>query len=198
MRRDVDGPDETGMSASSQKYRTFSDLFLRKAVGSRTRRSGVTEGAPMSAIPVPHLNFHGVARSALEFYAAAFGGEAVVRTYADFGMPADAPGAHGVVYGQVVTGSGVALMAYDVPGMPDAQALPGSAHRADGTTVTDQSFFLALNAASLDEAQALWDALADGATVVEPLAASAWSAGFGMLTDRFGVTWAISVVAPQA
>ncbi len=29
--------------------------------------------------------------------------------------------------------------------------------------------------------------------IVEPLAASAWSAGFGMLTDRFGVTWSISV-----
>ena len=30
---------------------------------------------------------------------------------------------------------------------------------------------------------------------VEPLAASAWSAGFGMLTDRFGVTWSVSVAA---
>ena len=45
-----------------------------------------------------------------------------------------------------------------------------------------------------DDAKALqgyWDKLADGATVVEPLAASAWSAGFGILTDRFGVTWQI-------
>lgn len=25
------------------------------------------------------------------------------------------------------------------------------------------------------------------------LAASAWSAGFGMLTDRFGVTWVLDV-----
>ena len=33
------------------------------------------------------------------------------------------------------------------------------------------------------------------AFVVEPLAASAWSAGFGMLTDRFGVTWSVSVTA---
>jgi PhnB protein len=29
--------------------------------------------------------------------------------------------------------------------------------------------------------------------VIEPLAASAWSAGFGMLTDRFGVTWSLDV-----
>ncbi|MBW9094438.1 VOC family protein [Microbacterium jejuense] len=151
----------------------------------------------MSATPVPHLNFHGAARAALEFYAAAFGGQAVIRTYAEFGMPDDVPGAHDVVYGQVFGGDGFTLMAYDVPGAPGAAALPGSARRENGTTVTDQSFFLALNAASMDEAQEYWDALADGASVVEPLAASAWSPGFGMLTDRFGVTWAISVVAPQ-
>lgn len=148
----------------------------------------------MSATPVPHLNFHGVARSALEFYAAAFEGEAAIRTYADFGMPAEAPGAHDVVYGQVVGRDGFTLMAYDVPGAERASALPGSARRQDGTTVTDQSFFLALGAQSLDEATGYWDALLEGATVVEPLAASAWSPGFGMLTDRFGVTWAISVV----
>ena len=34
-----------------------------------------------------------------------------------------------------------------------------------------------------------------GAVIVEPLAASAWSAGFGMLTDRFGVTWSATVTA---
>jgi PhnB protein len=151
----------------------------------------------MSATPVPHLNFHGAARSALEFYAAAFGGDVVVQTYADLGMPADAPGAHEVVYGQVIGRDGFTLMAYDVPGAEAASTLPGSARRQNGTTVTDQTFFLALGAESLDEATRCWNALMDGATVVEPLAASAWSPGFGMLTDRFGVTWAVSVVAAR-
>ncbi|WP_395245041.1 VOC family protein [Agromyces sp. MMS24-K17] len=153
----------------------------------------------MSATPVAHLNFHGAARSALEFYANAFGGHAVIRTYADFGMPADQPGAQHVVYGQAFGADGFTVMAYDVPGSSDASApaLPGSTRREHGTTITDQSFFLALGGASLDEVTAYWEALIDGATVVEPLAASAWSPGFGMLTDRFGVTWSISVVDPQ-
>ncbi len=60
-------------------------------------------------------------------------------------------------------------------------------------TITDRSFFQSLRADSLAELQPVWDVLADGATVVEPLAASAWSAGFGMLTDRFGVTWVLDV-----
>jgi PhnB protein len=149
----------------------------------------------MSATPTAHLNFTGEARAALEFYAAAFGGQAVVRTYGDFGMPAEAPDAAKVVYGQVFAENGFTVMAYDVPG--DATLASGSARREHGTTITDQRFFLALSAATLDEAREYFDALTDGATVVEPLAASDWSAGFGMLTDRFGVTWAISVVPAQ-
>ena len=153
----------------------------------------------MSTAPIPHLNFHGAARSALEFYADAFDGQATIRTYADFGMPAEMPGAENVVYGQVFGAGGFTVMAYDVPGQTDGEAaLPGSARRENGTTITDQAFFLALSGASLGEATAYWSALLDGATVVEPLAASAWSPGFGMLTDRFGVTWAISVVDATA
>ena len=44
--------------------------------------------------------------------------------------------------------------------------------------------------------QRYWDQLSDGATIVESLAASALSARFGMLTDRFGVTWILGVDAP--
>ena len=43
--------------------------------------------------------------------------------------------------------------------------------------------------------QSYWDRLSEGATIVEPLAASAWSPGFGMLTDSFGVTWVIDIAA---
>ena len=54
---------------------------------------------------------------------------------------------------------------------------------------------MSVNADTLDEAQGYWDKLANGSTVLEPLGASAWSAGFGMLTDRFGVTWSVGVTA---
>jgi PhnB protein len=167
----------------------------------------------MSATPVTHLNFHGEARAALEFYATAFGGEAAIRTYADLGMPAGLPDSDRVVFGQVFAPGGFTVMAYDVPGVPDgagaadgestprphasAPATPASTRRENGMTITTAPFFLALNADTLDEATEHWNALSAGAAVVEPLAASAWSPGFGMLTDRFGITWVLSVTAPQ-
>ena len=143
-----------------------------------------------------HLNFRGDARQALEFYQSVFGGHLVVNTYADFGMPADVPGADKVVFGLVAAENGFRIMGYDIPGQTEGSiAGGGRTVRENGTTVTDQALFVTIGSDTLDELQGHWDALAVGATVVEPLAASAWSAGFGMLTDQFGVTWSISVTA---
>jgi PhnB protein len=143
-----------------------------------------------------HLNFRGDARAALGYYQSVFGGHTVINTYADFGMPQDIPGADNVVFGLVASDSGFRVMAYDIPGETGGTITGGtSTRRENNTTLTDQALFVSVNADTLDEAQGYWDKLADGATVVEPLSASAWSAGFGMLTDRFGVTWSVGVTA---
>lgn len=143
-----------------------------------------------------HLNFRGDARAALDHYASVFGGHVELTTYADLGMPADAPGSDRIVFGLVAADNGFRVMGYDVPGETGGPLVGGgSTRREHGTTVTDQALFVSIGAGSLDELRGHWDALAVDAVVVEPLAASAWSAGFGMLTDRFGVTWSFSVAA---
>jgi PhnB protein len=154
----------------------------------------------MSITTTTHLNFRaGEAREALAFYADVFGGELSATTYGDVGMPPELPDAGRVLFGQVVSADGFRVMAYDVPGgAPGATPPAGSTRRENGATITDQPFFLSLQGDTLDEVATYWERLAEGGSVVEPLAASAWSPGFGMLTDRFGVTWAIDVRAPSA
>jgi PhnB protein len=143
-----------------------------------------------------HLNFRGSAREALEFYGSVFGGHAAITTYRDLGMPAEAPGADQVVFGLVVADNGFRIMGYDVPGQAGGTLVGGHAtRRENGVTVTDQALFVSVSGATLDAIQPYWTALASTSDVVEPLAASAWSPGFGMLTDRFGVTWSFSVAA---
>ncbi|WBM80896.1 VOC family protein [Cryobacterium breve] len=156
----------------------------------------------MSITTTTHLNFHGEARAALEFYQSVFGGQLTVATYGDFGMPQDAPGAANVVFGQVETEQGFRVMAYDIPGeaggtadSDTAASSTGSTRRDNGVTLTDQPFFVSVRGDTLDEIQGYWAALSTGASIVEPLAASAWSPGFGMLTDAFGVTWILDVAA---
>ncbi|MRG60934.1 VOC family protein [Agromyces sp. CFH 90414] len=159
----------------------------------------------MSITTTTHLNFRGTARQALEFYRSVFGGELSSATYGDFGMPEGAPGADKIVFGRVESPSGFRIMAYDIPGADgtdvadggDVVATAGTTRRENGATITDRAFFQSVRGGTLEEVAAVWDGLADGADVIEPLAASAWSPGFGMLTDRFGVTWVIDVEAPS-
>lgn len=54
-------------------------------------------------------------------------------------------------------------------------------------------FSLSLDAADEAEAERLFAALSDGGTVQMPLAKTFWSPKFGMVADRFGVGWMISV-----
>lgn len=76
-------------------------------------------------------------------------------------------------------------------GKPTAR-VPFAGTRAAGAASRG---FVFINADTLEEAQGYWDKLGTDATIVEPLAASAWNAGFGMLTDRFGVTWSVGVTS---
>ncbi|MFH8528553.1 VOC family protein [Streptomyces tendae] len=150
----------------------------------------------MSIKTTPHLNFRGQARAALEFYRSVFGGEVTIATYGDLGMPKELPGADGVVFGQVETAEGFRVMAYDIPGRTEGPVdSKGSTHRENGSTVTTQPFFVSVRGESLPEVEAYWENLSVGSVIVEPLASSAWSAGFGMLTDRFGVTWVLDVAS---
>ncbi len=153
----------------------------------------------MSLKTTPHLNFRGDARAALQFYESVFGGQTIIKTYRDFGMPKDAPGADNVVFGQVATADGFRVLAYDIPGQSgDSSHNAGATRRENGITITDQRFFVAVDGDTFDEVKGYWDKLSASASIVEPFTASAWSAGFGMVTDQFGVTWVLSVAAPAA
>lgn len=152
----------------------------------------------MTITTTAHLNFRGDARAALEFYRSVFGGQVTIATYGDVGMPSEAPGADNLVFGQVESADGFRVMAYDIPGLSGGSAAAaGSTRRDNGTTITDSPFFVSVRGESLEEVEGYWSALSVGASILEPLTASAWSPGFGMLTDSFGVTWILDVAADR-
>lgn len=151
----------------------------------------------MSVHAVAHLNFHGQARAALDFYQSVFGGQTVIVTYGDFGMPNELPDSDKVVFGQITADNGFRVMAYDVP--TQAQTTPGDTtpvaptRRENGMTLTSEPFFLSVQGDTLDEVRVLWDKLSDDATIIEAYGPAQWSPASGMLTDRFGITWILDV-----
>ena len=127
-----------------------------------------------------HLNFRGDARAALEFYRTVFGGDLAVVTYTDAHNVQDPAEANQVMWGQVVAPNGFGVMAYDVPSRTPWE--PGK-----------NAFFVSVRGDSAEEIATLWEKLSIGATVVQPLAPSGWTPLYGMLKDRFGITWVLDV-----
>ncbi|MGW7351789.1 VOC family protein [Streptomyces sp. NPDC054784] len=137
----------------------------------------------MSVTTTTHLNFRGDAREALAFYHSVFGGRTAVVTYADAGAVQDPAAADQVMWGEVAADNGFHVMAYDVPAQLSYDQ-------------GEKSFFVSVRGDGADEISELWKRLAEGSTVARELEAAQWSPLYGMLTDRFGVTWVLDVAVP--
>jgi PhnB protein len=127
----------------------------------------------MTVSSTTHLNFRGDAKAALDFYASVVDGDVVAIPH---------PGSDQIMWGQVTASNGFRVMAYDVP---EERAFSRG----------DDPFFLSVRGDSAEEITTLWERLAEGATITAPLAESAWAPLYGMLTDRFGITWVLDVAA---
>ena len=67
---------------------------------------------------------------------------------------------------------------------------------SDGTSAF-KGFSLSITAKDQPEAKKVFNALSAGGKVTMPLDKTFWSPCFGMLTDKFGVQWMVSVPTPQ-
>lgn len=70
---------------------------------------------------------------------------------------------------------------------------------SDGCEVGSQfkGFSLSISVATEAEAERYFAALSDGGQVQMPLAKTFWSPKFGMLIDRFGISWMVNVVTTE-
>jgi PhnB protein len=128
----------------------------------------------------PYLFFDGRCEEAIAFYRAALGAEvAMLMRFKDAPDPAMAPagGADKVMHASLKIGETTVLAS-------DGQCLGRPAF---------QGFALTLTTADEAEAERLFAALGDGGAVRMPLAKTFFSPRFGMVADRFGVTWMVYV-----
>lgn len=62
-----------------------------------------------------------------------------------------------------------------------------------GTYKPPQGSFVTIGIPTRDRAEAVFHALSEGGTIQMPFQQTFWSAGFGVLVDRFGIPWGSTV-----
>ena len=128
---------------------------------------------------VPYLTFNGDCRQALEFYETTIGGSIkLIQTFGEAPTTSLPPEASHYVMHSVFEGEGIMLMASDA--MPSQTVAPGS------------QISLALQMDSVAEIDATFARLSEGGNVTVPLENTFWNARFGMLDDRFGISWMLN------
>jgi PhnB protein len=129
----------------------------------------------------PYLFFGGRCEEALDFYRKAIGAEVeMLMRYKESPDPHGMPEcfANKIMHASVRIG-GTSLMASD--------------GRCDGPA-NFEGFSLSITVPDEAEAERTFDALAADGLVTMPLEKTFWAPKFGMLQDKFGVGWMVSVM----
>ena len=138
----------------------------------------------------PYLTFNGNCEAAMMFYKSIFGGEfSDFNRFSDFSnegneggeLPADK--LEGIMHIAYPIGENTVLMASD-------------AHPLSPPVVFGQHISLSISADSKEKATEFFTKLAEGGVVTMPIADTFWGAYFGMLDDKFGISWLINYDYP--
>jgi PhnB protein len=131
----------------------------------------------------PYLFFNGSCEQALEFYGTALGAKVeMMMRYKESPEPPQ-PGMVPPGFENKIMHSSFRV------GQTTVMASDGNST----SKARFEGFFLSLSVPDEKEADRVFAALSDGGVVRMPLAKTFWSPRFGMVTDRFGIGWMISV-----
>jgi PhnB protein len=137
----------------------------------------------MAVLLNPYLNFKDQTRDAMTFYQRVFGGELRMSSFKEFQASQDPSDDDKIMHAQLEGENGIVFMAADTPSSMEYR--PGT------------NFSMSLSGEDEDVLRGYFDKLADGGQVMMQLEKAPWGDTFGMLTDRFGVSWLVNVNQQQ-
>ena len=130
---------------------------------------------------IAYLAFNGNCAEAVRFYERALRGKLeVLMSGADSPMAEHIPKefAHRILHARLALPGGGMLYAGDAPAHVPYEGIKGVS--------------IAVDYATVDEAEAVFNALADGGQVSMPMQPAFWAKRWGMLVDKFGTPWIVN------
>lgn len=131
----------------------------------------------------PYLSFRDNAREAMEFYQTVFGGELRMQTFGDFHASQDPAEDNKIMHAMLTADNGIVFMAADTPNSMEYH--PGS------------NISMSLSGDNEAELAGYYKKLLVGGTLGTPLEKAPWGDTFGMLTDKFGVSWLVNIAGQK-
>ena len=132
----------------------------------------------------PYIGFKDNAREAMEFYKTVFGGKLDLNTFGEGGMPHDPSEANKIMHAMLEAENGITFMAADTPNGMEYK--PGA------------NISMSLNGDNDAELTGYFEKLSEGGTVTQPLVSAPWGDKFGMVNDKFGISWMVNIAGPKA
>ena len=139
-----------------------------------------------SASITPYLFFSGRCEEAIAFYRVALGAEVEMLMYHKDSPDSPPPGMLAPGFENKVMHTTLRI----------GDAIIMASDGCDGNSRFD-GFRISLALETETDAQRVFGALSDGGEVLLPIAKTFWSPCFGMVTDKFGVPWMITVNTPS-
>ena len=137
----------------------------------------------------PYLNFEGKTEEAFRFYEKALGGK-LTEIHRFGSMPQQG--------GFELTPAQKSLVMHVGLELPDGEmimasdTLPGMGP----ARIEGNNYSISVHPGSKQEADRVFNALAQGGTITMPIAEQFWGDYFGSLTDRFGINWMVNYSDP--
>lgn len=123
----------------------------------------------------PYIHFQGNAEEAINFYADALGGSVIaINRYGDSPMAADEDYRNKVLHGRLQFGDNVIMISDVFKGQ---------------NLSTGGNIQLSIELTEEGQIDSIFAKMSEGGTITMELQDTFWGARFGMLKDKFGVSW---------
>jgi PhnB protein len=175
-------PKKTAKKAPKKAAKKTAPKKAARKVAAKTQAPAP---APKVTTVNPALVFNGNCEEAFSFYRSVFGGNfSYMGKYSEMptegGQPVPEHLAHKIMHVALPISKETVLIGND--------AMDGFGP----ATIYGNNFCVSVTAPAKDEADRLYNALSAGGRATMPMSNTFWGAYFGVLTDRFDISWMIS------
>jgi len=133
----------------------------------------------MKSVLNPYLGFKDNAREAFEFYKTVFGGKVELHTFEEYHASEDLAEMKKIMHATLTADNGIMFMGADTPNSMTYEKPAGISMSLSGDDEAELSGY--------------YEKLLEGGMAPMQFEVAPWGDKFGMVVDKFGITWMVNV-----